>query len=391
MKAVLLLLAFALSADPSNLCTLCHPQVRVAFETSIHASEEVTCVSCHGGDPRASDVEGAHRASFRAHANRQEIPALCASCHAAAAIMRPYDLPTDQYALYQTSPHGQGLARGDASVAVCTDCHGVHDILAPDDPASPTYFQNIPSMCARCHSRREDLDTSAAEDPFEAYASSVHGRAVIEDGNASAPNCSRCHGAHGAAPPGVGDIEKMCGQCHRTTRAHFLAGPHHEGMKAAGLGECVSCHDHHRVERPGLEMLESTCIRCHEEGSGPVKLAAQMTVLYTAAEEDLRSATTLVEEAESIPLYTEDYRARLAEAQTALREALPAMHSLDLEHIKDLTRRTRSIGHEVSSEVGGKLAGRRWRHIGLLVFWFYLLVTVAVLARFRERSVRQAE
>src|SRR5262249_21798450 len=69
--AVLLLALAAAPASPATssrpadartggLCTLCHPDVRVEFERSIHSNEEVTCVSCHGGDPTAADVETAH-------------------------------------------------------------------------------------------------------------------------------------------------------------------------------------------------------------------------------------------------------------------------------------------------------------------------------------------
>ena len=55
-----------------------------------------------------------------------------------------------------------------------------------------------------------------------------------------------------------------------------------------------------------------------------------------------------------------------------------------------LTDRARFIGHEVESEVRSKLEGRRWRRVGLLVFWFYLIVTLGALVRFRRRALRTA-
>ncbi len=378
------------ATTPDNLCTLCHPDVRVTFQKSIHRIESITCVSCHGGDPKASTVEGAHR-GFRGRIERKDIPAFCATCHSDVNAMRPYNLPTDQHALFQTSGHGRGLARGDDRVAVCTDCHGAHDILAPDNPASPTHWQNIPATCARCHS---DAALAArygwTSDPLVAWQSSVHGAAVREQGNHSAPVCSRCHGAHGAAPPGFGDIEKVCGQCHVTSRAHFLEGPHHAAMTEAGLGECATCHDHHAVARTEVADLDRVCLDCHAEGSEEVLLASRMKTLFDATREDLHEARRLVQRAAEIPVHVEDFEARLTEAETVLMESLPAMHALEIGRIEALADRARSIAHQVQSEASGKLGGKFWRRIGLIVFWFYLLMTLAVLVRLRARAARDA-
>jgi hypothetical protein len=58
--------------------------------------------------------------------------------------------------------------------------------------------------------------------------------------------------------------------------------------------------------------------------------------------------------------------------------------------VRDLTSQARGIAREVESEVEAKLRGLGWRRVGLLVFWFYLLLTVAVLARFRKRAERES-
>jgi hypothetical protein len=389
--AVVLSIAVAVAADPANLCTVCHPDIRVEFDRSIHSSEEVACVSCHGGDTSASDVQAAHGGNFRGRIPRREVPSLCATCHADASRMSPYNLSTDQYAIYQTSQHGRGLAQGDEAVAICTDCHGIHAILSCDDPKSGVFSANTPQTCARCHSDAALMNGyGLTSDSRSAFIGSAHGEALLERQNASAPECSRCHGAHGAAPPGVGDINKVCGQCHAPARAHFLESPHKLAMDEAGLPECASCHDHHRIMRAGVEMLDTSCVQCHEPGSEAAELALTMKTLFTTASNDLETARRLVERAAAIPLYVEDYRARLEEANTSLIESLPAMHSVDLAVIEPLTGRARSIGHEVESEVRGKLEGRKWRRVGLMVFWFYLLLTVAILVRYRRRAALKA-
>lgn len=388
------LLAAVLAAPPAaagNLCALCHPDVRVQFERSIHHSEEVSCVSCHGGDPTASTVEGAHHGRFRGSVPRREIPALCASCHADTEMMRAYSLSTDQYALYQTSGHGHYLAKGDENVAVCTDCHGLHDIRRVDDPASGTYVLNIPATCARCHSDPSLMTRYGwTRDPLADFTGSVHGQALLKNANTAAPQCSRCHGAHGAAPPGVGSVDKVCGQCHATARAQFLDSPHRSAMREAGLPECASCHDHHRIARSSIDQLDSVCLDCHAADSEPAALARKMKTLFTGASEEIDRAHRIVEEAAAIPLYMEDYEARLEEARTSLLESLPAMHSLDLGRVEQLTGRARSIGSQIESEVNGILEERGWKGVALGIFWFYLIVTVAILVRFRSRAAREA-
>ena len=51
---------------------------------------------------------------------------------------------------------------------------------------------------------------------------------------------------------------------------------------------------------------------------------------------------------------------------------------------------SRTIARQVQSELNGKLEGRKWRQVGLLLFWFYLLLTVAILLRFRRRALAEA-
>lgn len=388
MSAVLMLgLALAVGGESTSRCALCHPDVKVEFERSIHHGERVDCVSCHGGDPGAVSVEAAHRGRFRGTPRRRDIPALCGECHSNPELVRPYNLPSNQLALYQTSQHGKLLAEGDETVAVCTDCHGSHEIRKTQDPLSRVFVRNIPQTCGRCHGKDGPAPPQGDEgDPYTAYSESVHGRSLLQDGNLSAPQCSSCHGAHGAAPAGLGDVEKICGHCHGTTRAYFLQGPHWKGMDEAGLPECAACHDHHRVMGTSLDMLDSLCSKCHEENSAPRELSTKMKTVYVQAAEELDQAGRLVAKAETIPLYVEDYRARLEEGRSALQQALPVMHSLDFGQVEDLTRRARALGREVESEVSGKLEGRKWRRVGLLVFWFYLLLTVAILFRFKRRG-----
>jgi hypothetical protein len=62
--------------------------------------------------------------------------------------------------------------------AVCTDCHGAHDVRAIDEAQRAS----IPHTCERCHSAI-----------YGAYRESVHGAALIDEGNPDVPTCIDCH------------------------------------------------------------------------------------------------------------------------------------------------------------------------------------------------------
>jgi predicted CXXCH cytochrome family protein len=384
--AVTAAIAAELEAPRSGLCGVCHPDIRVEFERSVHAREEIDCTGCHGGDATASTVQGAHRGSFRGAPRRRDIPALCAGCHADIRRMRPYNLPVDQYALYQTSQHGVLLAKGDERVAVCTDCHGRHEIRRRDDPESGVFRRNVPQTCGRCHGAGVAGAPPRDGSPYAGYAAGVHGRAFLDQGSATAPTCASCHGAHGAAPPGVGDVDKVCGQCHATARSYYKEGPHARAV-AGGTGpECSQCHGSHTIDPADVALLHTVCAACHDAGTGPARAAAAMETLFTGAGEEIEKARGLLDQAASIPLYVEDYRARLEEARTSLVQASPVVHAVDAARVEQLTQRARGIAREVESEIQGKLEQRKWRRVGLLIFWFYLILTLSVLVLYRRRA-----
>ncbi len=370
----------------SGRCGTCHPRERVAFETSRHAGEDMHCTSCHGGNDQSLDAASAHQGNgWRGSIARADIPAQCASCHSDERRMRPYDLPVDQYALYQTSAHGVKLRAGDTKVAVCSDCHGAHDILGGQDPASRVYVTNIPRTCGQCHGDTTLMRPRHVPDTYHDYLASVHGRALLEKGNLRAPTCVSCHGVHGAAPPEVGDVSKICGRCHTAERRYYLAGPHAAGMAAKQLAECSSCHGDHAIAASDSTRLAQGCLRCHPGGTRDAAVGAKLLADYRAASAELTQADRMVTKADAVPIQTDDYRARLEEARTYLREALIAAHAVDPELMTGFSTRALSVGTEVRSEIQGKLTNILTNKVALLVFWFYVALTIVVLRRFRDR------
>jgi predicted CXXCH cytochrome family protein len=376
----------------ARMCGVCHSEVRVKYEQGAHNREGIGCTSCHGGDPNAITVAGAHAGGFRGVPARRSIPALCASCHADVSKMRFYNLPSDQYALYQTSQHGIRLAKGDTNAAVCTDCHGVHEIRPPDDPKSKVSGRNIPNTCGQCHGTPSfQARYRLKENPVADYREGVHGKAFLGGASDNAPECTRCHGSHGATPPGVGDVDKVCGQCHETTRNYFLAGPHKDAMDEAGLPECAACHHSHKTIAIAPDRIAAVCEECHDKGEKPLQVAATFERMIRDASAEIDHAEGLVNEASRIPLYVEDYRSRLQDARTALMESAPVTHSLDSTLVEPHTRRARSIAMTVSEEVHAKLSSRWWHKVGLALFWFYLLLTATIITRARRRAATERD
>lgn len=381
---VLLLLSGPVVYAGANNCELCHSDVKVEYQGSVHAGEGFTCVSCHGGNASADTVKEAHSGAFKNLKDRKSIPENCASCHSDSERMRPYGLPTDQLALYQTSIHGKRLAAGDTNVAVCTDCHGVHKMVPPSDPVSFTHPRNIPATCGRCHGDAQLMGKykiSAAI--VSEYEVGVHGQA-LQGGNPQAPVCTSCHGTHGAAPPGIGDVSIVCGHCHQAVRDYFRASPHLKGMQQAGIPECAGCHGNHKIERATHKMWATACTECHQAG-GPEALKGQkIQKLLTEAEGEISKAGEVVDIAAKVPLDVSDYEAGLEEARTYLVQALPVTHSLKVEDVEDLTRHAHSIGVEIQNEVKGENKVFSGRKIILALVLFYIILTIAIIYRYRR-------
>ena len=149
LLAGLMMLATCLgSGQAINSCLDCHSALpeplgvtQEKFSQDIHAQKGLTCTDCHGGDASSyePDVSMSRKAGFKGKIDRKQIPQLCGSCHSNPTLMKHVfdpSLRTDQLDQYHTSMHGKRLAAGDTKVAVCTDCHSVHDLRPPSDPRS---------------------------------------------------------------------------------------------------------------------------------------------------------------------------------------------------------------------------------------------------------------
>lgn len=275
-------------------CRDCHIRQSEQFDESVHRAA-LDCRDCHGGQrsyeltaeqarvwrawapgkqPSPPPEPFDHGEGFRGKPGRADVPVFCGTCHADIERMNPYGLRTDQLAAYWTSGHGRTLARtGDTRVAVCIDCHGSHDILPRDNPRSRTHFARVPETCARCHEDRALMrDFNLPAEIPEQYRRSIHGRNVLEGGDAGSPNCATCHGSHGAAPPGVAQVGHVCGKCHQQIEDYLVQSVH---GRIAVVARCTGCHGkggdrlNHQIEPPHLNPEE--LVRLYTELAGEIE------------------------------------------------------------------------------------------------------------------------
>jgi cytochrome b subunit of formate dehydrogenase len=199
-------------------------QVFVAYQDSVHgravkngSQSAAVCTDCHG----SHQILAANDA--RSPINKFNVPATCGKCHA------------DVQSVFMQSIHGQAIARGNGLAPVCTDCHGIHTIKAPSDPASSVSGQNLSTTtCARCHQGvRLTQEFGVAGGRVSTYLDSYHGLAS-QGGSLVVANCASCHGVHNILPSSdprstinPANLDATCGQCHKGVTQKFTLNKVH--------------------------------------------------------------------------------------------------------------------------------------------------------------------
>ena len=263
-------------------CANCHGEEQAAYDRSFHAKaikagdgQAATCVDCHG-----SPHELLPASDPKSKVNHLNVAATCGSCHGQKFVMEASGHSAQPFLSYEQSVHGRAVAAGSEKAAVCTDCHGVHEILAANDPKSPIFKFNVPLTCAKCHGTVE-----------QEFMQSIHGQAVAR-GNSLAPVCTDCHGIHSIKahldPNSSVSAQNLarttCARCHEGVRLSqefglegrrattYLASYHGLASKLGSqiVANCASCHGVHNIlpssdPRSTINQanLVKTCGQCH--------------------------------------------------------------------------------------------------------------------------------
>ena len=216
---------------PSNLaktCGKCHEDIDLVkrYDILLEHPVEVYETSVHGkatgeGNEKAATCDDCHSSGGTAHRilppnnpesaiNHQNIPKTCGKCHEEATKD------------YLQGVHGKLAERGMDHAPICTDCHGEHGIISPEDPLSPVSKHRVAAQtCEPCHEStvlNERLGSVGGA--VGSYIDSYHGL-KSQAGDLHVANCESCHGAHLILPSTDSlstihptNLAVTCGECH---------------------------------------------------------------------------------------------------------------------------------------------------------------------------------
>jgi hypothetical protein len=368
-------------AQTPNSCLDCHSALpeplgvtQDKFSQDIHAQRGLTCANCHGGDPTSDDPDKSmsRKVGWKGKIERKQIPELCGSCHSDPAYIRQFNpsLRTDQLAQYHTSVHGKRWAAGDTKVAVCTDCHSVHDLKAPSDPRSTVNPVNVANTCARCHADANYMKGyPIPTDQFAKYSTSVHHDALAVRGDLSAPTCSTCHGNHGAAPPGVDRVENVCSTCHVFQAQMYEKSSHKESFQAASLPGCVVCHSNHGIVHPTDAKLgtgpDAVCMQCHKPGDVCDQARAALLTDLGRLDQAINNADRVLAVAESSGMEVSEARLAQSQARDSLTKARVTVHSFRKDLMDQDIRAGLDIAAKNLQASQRAMTERNYRRVGL--------------------------
>ena len=145
----------------------------------------------------------------------------------------------------------------------------------------------IAASCGSCHADVVKMRPFGLRaDVLDAWRSSHHGRAVLEEGRTDAATCIDCHGVHEvlrtrdpASPAHRTRVPATCGKCHAdpalmeshgktaTAPAEFARSLHGTRLATGepGVPSCADCHDAHAAAPPGALEVAAVCGSCHLE------------------------------------------------------------------------------------------------------------------------------
>ncbi|MGE5752475.1 MAG: cytochrome c3 family protein [Deltaproteobacteria bacterium] len=141
-------------------CRKCHPGVYEVYAKSVHGNalfneqnqDVPVCIDCH----TAHNIDNPLTLEYH-----EKIPQMCGNCHANPAIVSKYGLSTGVLNAYLSDFHGvtlglyrkqrEQLYKPARPIAVCTDCHGTHNITGAASSDPVVVKANLVKRCQKCH------------------------------------------------------------------------------------------------------------------------------------------------------------------------------------------------------------------------------------------------
>lgn len=276
-------------------CGTCHEEQGNQLVSSDHGKvflkelKEPTadiCTSCHSKPHSVLPPQ-----DLNSTVNRIKIMDTCNNCHLKKTVEKEHPLKKTAYKTYTKTVHGKAfLEKKILTAAICTECHGVHDINFSINSQSHIYKFNVPNTCGKCHTNI-----------MKVYKESIHGQAV-ERRIKEAPVCTDCHGEHNIVAhnePGstvsTGSIVRTCSHCHASETINiqykipvdsvktYMASYHGIGYQygSSTVANCATCHHWHDIfpstdRRSSIypANLVKLCGKCHPGVTDKVALGS---------------------------------------------------------------------------------------------------------------------
>jgi cytochrome b subunit of formate dehydrogenase len=235
---------FATSVHGKRLCVECHKNIKEVPHEPVQI--RVSCVECHESLWAKAQREG----------KTNEVPRL--------------GVVVEQIKHFMSSIHARP-SRADQSRtnATCYNCHEAHYVFPVGSTGRTEWRLSIPDKCGACHPKER-----------KEYATSVHGKEVLENKNAYAAICSDCHTTHEIESPKLASmrlvITKNCGNCHQDSYRTYTETYHGQVnlLGFAYTAKCFDCHGNHGIKRvsdPASSVYPAnrvqTCRKCHQNAS----------------------------------------------------------------------------------------------------------------------------
>lgn len=198
------------------------------------------CIDCHGADafPHTGPSPESKRISTLDAVQR------CVTCHTENALELQHGL------------HEEAILRGNLNAAVCTDCHGSHDVQPVVEERNL-----VAGVCGTCH-----VST------LTEWQNSAH----VDIGPLG---CATCHSPHSQRIRAGDTADGLCLNCHNTMPDLWAHQQHASNDYPVG---CTDCHmfvpEEQRaanlglttavIDAPtghGMALTSVPCTTCHEE------------------------------------------------------------------------------------------------------------------------------
>ncbi len=237
--------------------------------------------------------------------------------------------------------------------------------------------------CATCHFEQgEEFSQSIHYQEGQLLCNDCHGGLPFE----ADPEKAKASGTGFIGKPRREDVAALCGKCHAGPARFFAQGPHAAWQNQANP-TCISCHTNHHVLDASLELIDTTCGHCHQPGTPA--LASGETLRQRLGEADQQHRRLQAQTDSLLQLDGSLRRATpyLEAGATALREAAPMTHALDLGLIGGKLEEVRAEQDQVNQLLAEREAGLQRRSWAVGAIWVLVAANVFLLW-FKRRQLQ---